>query len=497
MIVLPDLLYLGIDIGTSSAKSILADSAGRVVAEGQSFYEIDTPCADWAEQKPGEWRRAVVCSVRQAVRRIRNVGSRLGGIGLTGQMHGLVMLDAAMRPLYPAIVWPDRRSPAQVRLIQETFGEEYQRITGSPAGTGFLLSSLLWVKDERPQDYHAIHTVLTPKDYIRLWLTGIVGMDPTDACGTGAYAPSRKAWALDVLTTLRIDPVFFPSIRASASLDGLLLPAAAAQLGLPPDIPVAVGCGDLQASALGLGVTNPDRLLINVGTGGQAFQLIEAYRPNTDGRIHTMLHADGENWHVMAPVLSAGLCSTWFGDLVGAEPKGGLSHLFAAAADLTACTDGLYFLPYLLGERTLGPGRAPTACFYGLRLGHGRRHLFRAVMEGVIFALYDCFLAMSAITCQPAAIRAGGGGLKDGGFRQLLADVFGIPVEYNDQPNTSAIGAAFLARCVTAGIPLKDIVEKAARISGDSLPDPARHAVYAAAYPRFREYVQLLSRGTG
>ncbi|NLA57994.1 MAG: xylulokinase [Firmicutes bacterium] len=483
-------LYLGIDIGTSSTKSIVIDGMGEVHGFGRAAYDNLNPQTGWVEQDPDVWYQAVVDSVREALGKVQDSRS-IAGIGMTGQMHGLVMLDAELKPLAPAVLWPDLRAADEVQSIKREYGNRLFELIGGPIATGFLLVSFLWMKRNRPDIYSKIHVVLTPKDYIRLRLTGEVAMDPSDACGTGAFLPAVSQWAVDLLEDLGLDPEVFPRIIRSSAVAGMLLSGAADALGLQEGIPVATGCGDLQASAMGIGIINSGQLLVNVGTGGQVFQLLDRYAFDPNGRLHTMLHADGKSWHVMGAILAAGLSMSWISRIMEIQGVNGISSLFASSADVIACQEDLYFLPYLVGERTPHMNERLTASFWGLRAEQGKEHLFRAVVEGVAFALRDCYDVLSTLTEKPTVIRAGSGGLKDKYFRQTVADVFGMPVEYTDQSETSSFGAALLAQAGVTGEDLDELIGRSVKTAGVIEPDMNRHRVYEEGFQRYRQLAQV------
>lgn len=485
-----DQLYLGIDIGTSSTKAIIINGIGRVLGFGRSAYDNFSSRIGWVEQKPNTWYRAVVASVQEAVGQLKGSG-RIAGIGMTGQMHGLVMLDTELKPLASAILWPDTRAVDEVQSIKRRYGQKFFEMTGGPIATGFLLASLLWVKKNRSDIYSKIHAVLAPKDYIRLQLTGKIATDPSDACGTGAFLPAASQWAVDLIDDLGLDPKLFPEVMPSSSVAGMLLPYAADHLGLESGIPVVTGCGDLQASAMGIGITHPRQLLVNVGTGGQVFQLLNHYAFDPCGRLHTMVHADGRSWHAMGAVLAAGLSMSWIGSIIEPDVVTGWPSLFESSSGIIACDEDLYFLPYLVGERTPHMDERLTASFWGLRAEHEKSHLFRAVLEGVAFALRHCFDTLSTLTERPTVIRAGSGGLKDGYFRQTVADVFGMPLEYTEQPETSSFGAALMAQLGVTGKDLEVLINGSVKVIGVIEPDMNRHQIYEEGFQRYRQLARV------
>lgn len=482
-------LYLGIDIGTSSTKVVAMDDEGTVQGLGRSYYQTSSPHWGFVEQEPKTWVQAVKDSLGE-VRSQLGESSHIRAIGMTGQMHGLVMLDAHFQPLAPAVLWPDTRSAIEVREIKKRYGSKLFELTGGSTATGFLLASLLWFKQNRPDIYSKIHIVLTPKDYLRFYLTGNLAMDPTDACGTGAFLPSVSRWAETLIEDLDLNPELFPEILPSSAIAGTLLPHVALELDLDSDTPVVMGCGDLQASAMGIGITCPQELLVNIGTGGQVFQLLDHYAADPLGRLHTMVHADGNSWHAMGAILAAGLSMNWMAGIIGAG-KDEVSRLFEESADIVACKNDLFFLPYLVGERTPHMSDQLTASFWGLRAGHDKSDLFRAVIEGVAFALLDCFAVLSTITQKPKIIRAGSGGLRSEHFRQLIADVFGLPLEYTDEVESSGLGAALLAKAGVSGHDPGKIIETLVEPVGTIRPDMSRHKVYAQGFQRYRQLAQV------
>jgi xylulokinase len=491
--------YLGIDIGTSSAKCMLIDETGKVLAAAQSHYGVSRPAPGWAEQEPEMWWKAVVKSVNKALSVSGIDPSSICGIGFTGQMHGLVMLDDNNFLVSPSIIWSDTRSSKQVERIKSQFGSELLEVSGGPVSTGFLLSSLLWIKDERPDLYERTSSVLAPKDYLRFKCTGTLCTDPTDAAATGAFMVERSEWNSELLLLLGLNPSLFPQVKSSSEIVGQLQVKAAIELGLPSGIPVVTGCGDLQASALGLGIIRTDELLINVGTGGQVFQLTDCYRYDPEGRFHSMPYADGKSYHVMGAMLAAGLSISWFANLLNGwgesqkQRKPELDELFGDG-EYIACKERLYFLPYLIGERTPHMNNQLRASFLGLSDTHNRYHLFRAVLEGVAFSLYQCYQTISSLTEVPSRIRAGGGPFRNRYFRQLISDVFGMEVSFADQPHSTVFGAAMLACYGITSRSLDHLTADWLRSNAEvTYPDEDRSHVYKEAYPDFIQIQSIAS----
>ncbi len=484
--------FLGIDVGTSSTKCLLIE-AGQELARGRCAYSVSVPRQGFAQQSPMIWWDAVIRSAQECLKAVGDKAQVVQGIGITGQMHGLVMLDASGAPVADAILWPDQRSAVQVKQLAQVFGEQMTAVLGGPVASGFLLPSLVWIKENRPDLYCKIHRVVTPKDYVRYRLTGQIAVDPTDACGTGAFAPAGGGWVASYLSSLGIDPELFPEIKPSAQVSGELLPDAATALGLTAGIPVVTGCGDTPASALGMGIVSDDQLLVNVGTGGQVLQRLSRYRFDAAGRLHVMSYPDGTSWYAMGAMLAAGLSLTWLTDLLGVDSEEQWQRLWRDSADVCACEEELFFLPYLVGERTPYMQSSMRGSFVGLRSSHRREHLFRAVVEGVGFALYDCYQVLSEIAPMPTAIRSGGSTVKQDSFRHVLADVFGLPVYHTEQAETSAFGAAMLAASAITEESLAEVAQKWVRIMGVTYPGSSQQR-YREGFAQFRELADQESK---
>lgn len=473
-------LYVGLDVGTSSTKCVVVDRAGKQVSAAQAAYPSNSPKPGWVEQDPGSWWEAVKQSVRQAL--TGGLGKHVQGLGITGQMHGLVALGKSQQCLRPAIIWADARSYQEVEKITAAAAATKSNL-GGPVSTGFLLPSLLWVKEHEPQIYEQIETVLTPKDYVRLLLTGTAIMDYTDACGTGAFDVKTQTWERKLLGRLGIEASLFPPLAASFEIVGYLREEAAAELGLPARIPVAAGCGDVQASAVGIGITRPTQLLVNIGTGAQVFQLIKGFHPDSNNRFHVMRHADGVHCHTHGAILSGGMAIDWVAQVVKEHPSKILTDLGAQPA----YESGLYFLPYLIGERTPFMDSTLRGAFIGLSVSHSSSDLARAALEGIGFALYHAYEVTQTAAQRAEVIRTGGGPLGEPKFRQLIADIFGLPLEHSAEANTSAVGAALIGLAGATGQSLNECIAKTTRIPGRTEPDLKRHARCQQGFARFKK----------
>lgn len=486
-----DPLLLALDLGTSSVKVILVTPGGQVVGRGTGDYAIRSPQPRQAEQDPGDWWAAVSQAVRAAVTPAH--APRVAAIGLSGQMHGTLLLDRQGELLAPAVIWPDQRSQAEVRAITAEIGAEALiDLTGSPLATGFQAATLAWLRHHRPDLWAKIGHILLPKDYLRWRLTGRFATDPSDAAGTLLLDVRRRAWSPALLDRLALDPDWLPPIRPAASVAGELTHAAAQVLGLRPGIPVITGAADTPCSALGAGVLTPDTLLLTLSTGGQLLLPAQTVAVDRRGRIHTFCSAleptpQQAGWYQMGALLAAGLALRWLRDQVlGLDGPDAYTRMTAWAADVPPGSEGLLFLPYLVGERT--PHMDPQACgaFLGLTLQHGRAALVRAVLEGVGLAAYDAYAVLAELGAAPSRIVLAGGGAASPLWRQIIADIFGAPVHPLARQEQSALGAALLAG---AGLGLFDLVAQAqawavyAPVVG---ADPARHAFYQTRLPLFR-----------
>lgn len=486
-----DPLLLAIDLGTSSVKVIAATPSGQVIGRGTGEYPIRHPQPHQAEQDPTDWWTAIIHATRAALPAER--AARVAAIALSGQMHGTVLLDRQGTLLAPAIIWPDQRSQAEVQTITHQVGAKALiDLTGSPVATGFQAATLAWLRVHRPDLWGRIGHILPPKDYIRRRLTDNYATDPSDAAGTLLLDARRRAWASSLLELLEINPAWLPSIQPSASLAGELTRAAADALGLRPGIPVMVGAADTPCSALGAGVLTSDTLLITLSTGGQLLLPVEQVAVDPRGRIHTFCSAlePGPNragWYQMGALLAAGLALRWLRDQVfGLDAPDAYARMTTWAADAPPGAQGLLFLPYLVGDRTPHMDPQTRGAFLGLTLQHGRAALVRAVLEGVSMAAYDAFCVPAELGASPGRIVLAGGGASSPLWRQMIADIFGAPVQPLAAGEQSALGAALLAG---SGLGLFDLAAQAqtwAAYAPTVDPDPAAHAFYQSRLPLFR-----------
>lgn len=491
-----DGLTIGLDIGTSGAKGLLIDSSGHIVAEADAEYPLLTPRPGWTEQNPEDWwnaARSILSSLAAQTPRPP------AAIGLTGQMHGATFLDADNRPIRPAPLWNDQRTAAQCAAITEIVGAEtLRRITGNAALTGFQAPKILWLRDNEPEAYGRIASILLPKDFVRLRLTGVAASDASDASGTLLLDLASRDYADELLTALDIPRHWLPPVHEGPDVTGTLTSEAAAATGLPSGIPVVAGGGDNAAAAVGSGVAVDGSGLLSLGTSGVIF--VHSDRPIVDpsGALNAFCHAVPGAYNLMGVVLSAGGALRWFRDVVGTGATGGTDPyeaLQSAAATVPPGSDGLTFLPYLAGERT--PHMDPDArgAWIGLTLAHGRAHLARAVLEGVALALRQSIERIAALGVRLEGLNAVGGGVRGDLWRQIIAAAIKLPLQRLGADQGPAFGAALLA-AVGAGIhaDVRAAAESAVRTAGSpERPDPELAGAYdktaglfAKLYPALR-----------
>jgi len=488
---------LSIDLGTSSVKVLLATEAGEILSQGSAEYTIHRPQADWAEQNPNDWWRATITAVHRTVMGMGRKPVSIAAIGLSGQMHGTVLLGEDNQPLGNAIIWSDRRSQRQVQEITDLVGAEpLISLTGSPIATGFQAATLRWIQQEDPKRWRETHTILLPKDYVRWRLTGEVFSDPSDASGTLLFDIHHRNWSDDLLSILEIDRALLPPIQPSNAVAGELTKAAADKLGLPAGIPIVTGAADTACSALGAGIVDNQSLLLTISTGGQVVLPRRDIHVDPAGRIHTFCGAlstegKGADWYQLAASLSAGMNLRWLRDQVfGASGEGIYDRMTKWAESIPPGTNGLLFLPYLEGERTPHMDPQARGLFLGLTTSHGQASLVRAVLEGVALAFYDAFQVLVELNANPQRIVMAGGGARSPLWRQIIADVFGLPVQRLETGDQSALGALLLAG---AGIDLfaPDMEAQSWATYGLPLePDNGRHAFYQELLPMFRNAYQ-------
>lgn len=457
-------LLLGIDIGTSSTKAVLIDTAGRVAGVESAPHPIAQPRPGWSEQDPADWWKSTLAAVRGAISAAGAESGAVRGIGLSGQMHGSVLLGAESlagdgsqaAALRPAILWNDQRTGAECAEIESAAGGRAALVglVGNAALTGFTLPKVLWVRKHEPRVYARAAKLLLPKDYIRLRLTGRAATDVGDAAGTLLLDVDRRAWSLPMLERFGIDAALLPEVFESAAVTGGLTAWAAGELGLRPGTPVVGGSGDNQSGAVGAGVVGAGLVLCALGTSGVIFAHSEAPRKDGPGRLHTMPAATGDarsrsGWCNTGVMLSAAGSLHWCRETL--FPGERYERLLAEAGEAPPGSDGLSFLPYLTGERCPYADPAARGGWIGLTSRHTRGHLIRAVLEGVSFAMAQILDLVRGIGVPVETLRLGGGGAKSEIWRQMIADACGSPVELPQTEEGPAFGAALMAG-VGAGV---------------------------------------------
>jgi xylulokinase len=438
-------LVLGIDVSTTATKAVLVDERGAVAAVGNAEYDTSAPHPRWSEQDPELWWTGAIGAIGAALAAAGVTGAEVTAIGLTGQMHGAVLLDAADRPLRPAILWNDQRTAAECDEIRRLVGaRRLIEITGNDALTGFTAPKLLWVRSHEPDTWAKVAHLLLPKDFVRLRLTGDHAIDKSDAAGTLLLDLAAREWSDEVLAALELDPAWLPPTFEGPMPTGTLSVAAAEPTGLRAGTLVVAGGGDQAANAVGVGAVDPGVVALSLGTSGVVFAAAEAPLVEPEGRVHAFCHAVPERWHLMSVMLSAAGSLRWYRDAIA--PGVAFADLVAEAAEVPAGSDGLWFLPYLTGERSPHPDPDARGAFIGLTVAHDRRHLTRAVLEGVAYGLREGLdLMVAAGVPEPSQIRASGGGIASPLWRQILADVLGAGIATVPTTEGAAYGAALLA----------------------------------------------------
>jgi len=477
--------FLGLDVGTGGCKAVLIDRAGRVLADATSAYGLSTPRPQWSEQDPHDWWGGAVAAIAAVLAAAGRSGPDVAAVGLTGQMHGLVLLDEAGAVLRPAILWNDQRCAAECEAIHERVGRDRLiAISGKPALPGFTAPKILWVRRHEPHVFAAASTMLLPKDYVRLRLTGARRTDVADASGTSLLDIAQRRWSDEMLDALEVPRRWLPEVDESPVAAAAVSAEAAALTGLVAGTPVAAGAGDQAAEAVGCGIIEPGTVSVSIGTSGVVFAAAAAPGTDPEARLHGYAHAVPGRWHVMGVMLSAGGSLRWYRDTIA--PGEPYDRLLDGAAGVPPGCEGLYFLPYLTGERSPHPDPHARGAFVGLTLRHGRDHLTRAVLEGVTFGLRDSLELVRRHLGPVTRVRVSGGGTRSELWRRLMADVFGAEVATVNAVHGAAFGAALLAG--VAGGAWADVPAAVGHVVREMAviePGP-QLAAYDAHYARYR-----------
>ncbi|MGM9484982.1 xylulokinase [Roseateles sp. NT4] len=482
-------MFLGIDLGTSEVKLLLLDSAGHIVGTAGSALTLSSPESLWSEQEPANWWTATQDAVAKLRAAHPMAFAAIHGIGLSGQMHGAVLLDEADAVLRPAILWNDGRSHAECEELTAA-APRLHDIAGNLAMPGFTAPKLLWVKKHEPDIFERVKSVLLPKDWLRLQLTGDKVSDPSDAAGTLWLDVARRDWSDELLASCDLTRAQMPRLVEASEPSGVLKPELAKAWGLAPEVIVAGGAGDNAASAIGIGATQPGDGFISLGTSGVLFVVNDRYRPNPASAVHAFCHALPQRWHQMSVMLSAASCLRWFCTLVGADEATLLAEL-ASFSPNDSAVNAPIFLPYLAGERT--PHNDPFApgVFHGLKAQTTRAHCTYAVLEGVTFGLADGLDALRAAGTQVHQLSLVGGGSRSHFWAQLIADAVKVDIVLHTGSEAGgALGAARLGWLACGGA--IDAVCTRPPVAALFSPDPQRHARLAPRLARFRDLYQRL-----
>jgi xylulokinase len=506
---------LGLDIGTSGAKALLCDEHGQIVATAMAEYPLSSPFPLWSEQDPADWWRGARQALREVVARAEVGTAQIVGLGLTGQMHGAVFLDAQGDVIRPALLWNDQRTAAECAEITARVGAaRLIAIAGNPALTGFQAPKILWLRNHEPDNYARVAQVLLPKDYIRLKLSGVSAADASDAAGTLLLDLRARDWSAEILDQLAIPRAWLPQVYEGPAIAGTLLPAVAAELGLPAGLPIAAGGGDNAAAAVGTGVVRAGVVSSSIGTSGVIFAHSDTIALDPLGRLHAFCHAVPGQYHLMAVSLAAGGSFRWLRDVLQISefrlqidqhqadpnlqsaiynPQLSYDQMTAMAATVPPGAEGLIFLPYLTGERTPHLDPLASGAFVGLSVRHSAAHLIRAVMEGVVYALRDGLEIMRQLGTPISQIRATGGGGRSPLWRQMQADIYGAEVATLAAEEGPAYGAALLAGVGTGLFAsVHDAADRCVAVAGLTQPNPADQERYEAIYAIYRELYPAL-----
>ncbi len=492
--------FLGIDLGTSSVKLLLLDKEQGILQTVSKEYPVFYPRPGWAEQKPEDWWNAVRDGIRELLNKLGISAGQVAAVGFSGQMHGLVLLDGQQQVLAPALLWCDQRTQVECDELAEKLGSRLVEYTGNQALTGFTAPKVLWMKKHRPDIFRAIRHVLLPKDYIRWQLTGDFATDVSDASGTLFFDVAKRQWSAEMLAFLGLPAAVVPACYESCTVTGYITRQAAAETGLPAGIPVVGGGGDQASGAIGTGIVRTGGISVALGTSGVVFACQETYSVDKENRLHAFCHANGK-WHVMGVMLAAAACLKWWVNEACKLEEAGFDLLLREAQQIPAGSEGLIFLPYLLGERS--PYSDPNArgAFIGLTVKHGRGHMTRAVLEGVAMGLRDLLEIAKEQQLPIQEIRVNGGGAKSALWRQILADVLGHPVCMVNSVEGPALGAAIMAAVGNgAYASLEAACDAIVKVVETKVPVPANmdtyndlYTVYHQLYHRLRETFDGLS----
>ncbi|MEN6548136.1 MAG: xylulokinase [Armatimonadia bacterium] len=487
---------MGIDVGTSGTKTIIVNDKGKIIARATVEYPLYSPHPGWSEQDPADWWQATVESIRQVLAQAKLTGKQIVGIGLSGQMHGSVFLDCSGQVIRRALLWNDQRTAPQCDFITGKVGRKtIIAETCNPVLTGFQAPKIIWLRDHEPENYERLAQVLLPKDYIRYRLTGDFATEVSDASGTALFNVPERRWSKAILDKLSLPHEWFPRVYESPEVTGGVSKAVAALTGLKEGTPVVGGGGDQAAGGVGNGIVEPGAVSCTTGTSGVVFAYLDQPVMDDKLRTHTFCHAVPGKWHVMGVMLAAGGSLRWLRDTMFSEEKQVAAQLgvdpyeliTAEATKAPVGSEGLLFLPYLTGERCPHPDPYARGVFFGLALRHEKRHLARAVLEGVAFGLRDSFDLIAGLGLDMPQVRASGGGARSKVWRQIQADVSGREMSTINVDEGAAFGAALLAGVGARIYP--DVVtacRQTIKVKDTMQPDDSSAAKYEQLYDLYK-----------
>jgi xylulokinase len=475
--------FLGIDVSTTGVKALLIDRKGNVIGSANTEHPLSTPQPLWSEQNPADWWNGSLSSIRKLLTETGIVGAQIDAIGMTGQMHGLTLLDEDGKVLRPAILWNDQRTGPQCDEIRQRVGKNRLiRLTGNDALTGFTAPKILWVQQNEPDIYKRIRHILLPKDFVRWCLTGGFSVDRADGAGTILFDIQTRDWSPEVLIKLDIPSEWLPKTYEGPEITGYVTAEAARLTGLKQGTPVAAGGGDQAAQAVGVGAVRPGIVALTLGTSGVVFATIDQAFIEPEGRLHCFCHSMPGRWHLMGVMLSAAGSLRWYRDTFA--PGKEYDALLEPAIHVPMGSEGLYFLPYLTGERTPHPDPLARGAFTGLTIRHHQGHLIRAILEGVAFGLRDSFELMKSTGLATIdQVRVSGGGARSVLWRQILADTFNAELVTVNTTEGAAYGAALLAGVgVGAWSSTETACDETVQITGSTKPIAQGVDFYERAY---------------
>ena len=500
--------YLGIDVGTGGTRALVIDGQGSIVASASAEHEnFASPRPGWAEQDPHDWWKACGIAVRNALQTSGLQPGDIACVGFSGQMHGAVLLDSADEVVRPAIIWCDQRSEAQSRELEQMFGRDTLiRLTCNPPLTNFTLTKFLWVRENEPRNWNRVAHVMLPKDYVRFRLTGERAIDMADASGTLLLDVTNRRWSAEVLNKTGIKENLLPALFESPQVCGKVSAAGAEATGLRAGTPVVAGAGDQAAGAVGMGIARAGAVSATIGTSGVVFASTDRPAMDPQGRLHTFCHAIPGRWHVMGVTQAAGLSLRWYRDQFGAASPGlqkpGVQKndgrdpydVFAEeAGTVPAGSEGAFWVPYLMGERTPHLDPNARAALVGLTASHTRAHVIRAILEGVAYSLKDSFTIFDEMKIPVTSIRLGGGGARSPLWRQIQADVYGREVEIVAAEEGAAYGAAILAGTGAGGwSSVEQACDAFVKVAKRIAPNPQDSATMQNAYRTYRKVYPAL-----